>query len=227
VLAGTAPGKGRPVGVGVPPPLTFDDQWIPRGVDRATLPWQGMPSFRPPARLGGLLATGLLDSFGMTLGWTVFSLLVLRQHGLAGLGACSAAMLVGVALSAPLTAWLSHRLGAGALLRGTSAAEATLRTLGFALLLSGATLGALAAVVAVAYAAGLSCYAGMRAEVDAASPRAARARPGAGWSRWSPSTAPPRCRCGWSPAAPGSAGRRGGPPGACGRAPSCRCWPGR
>ncbi|HEY2959333.1 MAG TPA: cupredoxin domain-containing protein [Actinomycetota bacterium] len=130
---------------------------------------------RAPARLGGLLATGLLDSFGMTLGWTVFSLLVLRRHGLAGLGACSAAMLVGVALSAPLTAWLSHRLGAGTLLRGTSAAEAALRVLGFALLLSGATVGVLAAVVVAAYAAGLSCYAGMRAEVSAASPPERRA----------------------------------------------------
>jgi plastocyanin len=129
--------------------------------------------FRAPARsarLGRLLAAGLLDSFGMTLGWTVFSLLVLQAHGLAGLGACSAAMLVGVALSAPLTAWLSHRLGAGALLRSTSATEAVLRILSFALLLSGAQVSVLAAVVVVMYAAGLSCYAGMRAEVNASSP---------------------------------------------------------
>src|ERR687890_251361 len=49
-------------------------------------------------------AAGLTDSFGMTLGWTVFSLLVLEREGLAGLGVVNAAMLIGVALSAPATA---------------------------------------------------------------------------------------------------------------------------
>ncbi len=128
---------------------------------------------RPPvrsARLGQLLAAGLIDSFGMTLGWTVFSLLVLEANGLAGLGACNAAMLVGVALAAPATAWLSPRLGAGALLRATSAVEAVLRVVSFGLLLAGAPVAVLAVVVVVMYAAGLAGYAGMRAEVSAASP---------------------------------------------------------
>jgi hypothetical protein len=144
----------------------FDDQWIRRGVDRATLTWEGIS----PARLDQLLLTGLLDSFGMTLGWTVFSLLALRANGLAGLGAYSAAMLVGVALSAPATAWLSPRLGNGTLLRLTSVVEATLRVASFALLLAGAPVAVLVAVVVVMYAAGLSCYAGVRAEVSAAAP---------------------------------------------------------
>src|SRR5919201_5018848 len=117
MLAGSNSGTGYQVGVAT----VFDDQWIRRGVDRATLSWEGTS----PARLDQLLLTGLLDSFGMTLGWTVFSLLALRANGLAGLGAYSAAMLVGVTLSAPVTAWLSPRLGNGALLRLTSDVEAT------------------------------------------------------------------------------------------------------
>jgi hypothetical protein len=52
-------------------------------------------------RLRRLIATALVDSFGLSLGWTVFSLHVVCGHGLAGLGLCNAAMLCGVALSAP------------------------------------------------------------------------------------------------------------------------------
>ena len=165
MLAGTDPGPGHQVGVHYAS-ATWDDQWIRRGIDRATLTWEGTR----PARLDQLLATGLTDSFGMTLGWTVFSLLALQANGLAGVGVYSAAMLVGVALSAPATAWLSHRLGAGALLRCTSAIEAALRILTFVLLLAGAPVPVLAALIVVMYASGLACYAGMRAEVSAASP---------------------------------------------------------
>ena len=165
MLAGTDPGQGQQVGVHYAP-ATWDDQWIRRGVDRATLTWEGTR----PARLDQLLATGLTDSFGMTLGWTVFSLLALQANGLAGVGVYSAAMLVGVALSAPATAWLSRRLGAGALLRCTSAVEAVLRILSFVLLLAGAPVPVLAGVIVAMYASGLACYAGMRAEVSAASP---------------------------------------------------------
>src|SRR6266511_1205180 len=169
MLAGTDP-AGRPrhgeAAHGRHEPPVYDDQWIRRGVDRATLTWEGSSL----VRLDQLLFTGLLDSFGMTLGWTVFSLLALQAHGLAGVGAYSAAMLVGVALSAPATAWLSPRLGAGALLRTTSGVEAALRVASFALLLAGAPVAVVAGVVVVMYASGLACYAGMRAEVSAASP---------------------------------------------------------
>jgi plastocyanin len=124
---------------------------------------------RRPRRFARLLAAGLVDSFGMTLGWTVFCLHVLETDGLAGVGASNAAMLVGWALSAPVTAWLSPRLDAGALLRCTSAAEAALRVASFALLLAGAPVAVLAVVIVVMYAAGLTTYAGMRAEVSACS----------------------------------------------------------
>jgi Cupredoxin-like domain len=121
------------------------------------------------ARLAHLLTAGLVDSFGMTFGWTVFSLLVLDTGGLVAVGVCNAAMLVGVALSAPATAWLSGRLDTRRLLRVASGTEAVLRVASFLLLLSGASLTVLAAVIAVMYAAGLAAYAGMRAEVSAAS----------------------------------------------------------
>jgi Cupredoxin-like domain len=128
------------------------------------------------ARFAQLLAAGLTDSFGMTLGWTVFSLLVLDREGLTGLGVVNAAMLVGVALSAPATAWLAPRMEVAWLLRTTAAVEAALRVASFVLLLAGTPLPALAALIAVMYAAGLVAYAGMRAEVSAAS-RPGRAVP--------------------------------------------------
>jgi plastocyanin len=121
------------------------------------------------ARLARLLTAGLVDSFGMTFGWTVFSLLLLRRGGLVAVGVANAAMLVGVALSAPVTAWLSRRLDAGQLLRSTAAVEALLRVASFLLLLAGAPVVALTAVIVVMYAAGLAAYAGMRAEVSVAS----------------------------------------------------------
>jgi plastocyanin len=120
-------------------------------------------------RIGWLLAVGLLDSFGMTLGWTVFSLLVLQAGGLAVLGVCNAAMLVGVAASAPASGWLSRRLDGRRLLRLTAAVEASLRVASFALLLAGAPLPVLLAVIVVTYTAGLTGYAAMRAEVSAVS----------------------------------------------------------
>jgi hypothetical protein len=122
-------------------------------------------------RLRRLIATALVDSFGLSLGWTVFSLQVVRVHGLAGLGLCNAAMLVGVALSAPAAARLSGRLDGRALLRVTAATEAALRIGTFLLLLAGAPLPAVAAAVAASNVVAWTGYAGMRAEVAAADPR--------------------------------------------------------
>jgi hypothetical protein len=124
-------------------------------------------------RLRRLIATALIDSFGLSLGWTVFSLHVVRGHGLAGLGLCNAAMLVGVALSAPLAARLSARLDGRALLRSTAATEAALRVGTFALLLAGAPLPQVVAAVAASNVVAWTGYAGMRAEVAAADPRGA------------------------------------------------------
>jgi plastocyanin len=133
---------------------------------------QARPAARPRARshrFTRLLVVGLIDSFGMTFGWTVFCLLLLEAGGLVAVGVCNAAMLVGVALSAPVTAWLSGRLTIARLLRWASSVEALLRVASFLLLLAGAPVAVLAAVIAVMYTAGLAAYACMRAEVSAAS----------------------------------------------------------
>src|SRR5215218_11196158 len=122
-------------------------------------------------RLRRLIATALVDSFGLSLGWTVFSLQITRGHGLAGLGLCNAAMLVGVALSAPVAARLSARLDGRELLRVTCVTEATLRIGTFALLLAGAPLAAVVVAVAASNVVAWTGYAGMRAEVSAADPR--------------------------------------------------------
>jgi hypothetical protein len=124
-------------------------------------------------RLRRLIATALVDSFGLSLGWTVFSLHVVRGHGLAGLGLCNAAMLIGVALSAPVAARLSARLDGRALLRSTAVTESALRVGTFALLLAGAPLGVVAVAVAASNVVAWTGYAGMRAEVAAADPRGA------------------------------------------------------
>ena len=124
-------------------------------------------------RLRRLIATALVDSFGLSLGWTVFSLDVVRGHGLAGLGLCNAAMLCGVALSAPAAARLSARLDGRALLRVTAVTEAALRVGTFVLLLAGTPLVVVAAAVAASNVVAWTGYAGMRAEVAAADPRGA------------------------------------------------------
>jgi hypothetical protein len=127
----------------------------------------------PGRRLRRLVAAALVDSFGLSLGWTVFSLQVVHVHGLVALGACTAAMLVGVALSAPTASRLSARLDGRALLRATAAVEAALRVGTFALLLAGAPLPAVAVAVTATNVVAWTGYAGMRAEVAAADPRGA------------------------------------------------------
>jgi hypothetical protein len=124
-------------------------------------------------RLRRLIAAALVDSFGLSLGWTVFSLHVTRGHGLAGLGLCNAAMLCGVAMSAPAAARLSARLNGRSLLRLTAVAEAALRVGTFALLLTWAPLLVVALAVAASNVVAWTGYAGMRAEVAAADPRGA------------------------------------------------------
>src|SRR4029450_13207114 len=114
-------------------------------------------------RLRRLIATALVDSFGLSLGWTVFSLHVTASRGLAGLGLCNAAMLVGGALRA--------RLDGRELLRLTCVTEAGLRVGTFALLLAGAPLVAVAVAVAASNVVAWTGYAGMRAEVAAADRR--------------------------------------------------------
>jgi hypothetical protein len=125
------------------------------------------------SRLRHLIGTALIDSFGLSLGWTVFSLQVVRTHGLAGLGLCNAAMLIGVALSAPVTSRLSARLDGRNLLRTTAATEAVLRVGTFGLLLADAPLPGIAVAIVASNVVAWTGYAGMRAEVATADPRGA------------------------------------------------------
>jgi hypothetical protein len=127
----------------------------------------------PGPRLRRLIGAALVDSFGLSLGWTLFSLRVVRAHGLGALGIATAAMLAGVALSAPAAARLSARVDGRTLLRVTAATEAVLRVGTFALLLTGAPLPLVAVAVTATNVAAWTGYAGMRAEVAAADPRGA------------------------------------------------------
>lgn len=116
-------------------------------------------------RLHALVAAGMVDSFGLALGWTVFVLYAAESQGLGAAGAYGAAMLVGVALSAPATSWIAARLSGRRLLRLTATSEAGLRVCAFALLFAEAPLPVVAAVVMATNVAAWSAYAGMRAEV--------------------------------------------------------------
>jgi hypothetical protein len=129
-----------------------------------------------PVRLSRLVAAGLVDSFGLALGWTVFNLHAVATSGLGAVGAYNAALLVGVGVSAPLTGWLSRRVGGRALIRVTATGEAALRVGTFSLALLGAPLPLVAVGVALMGALAWTGFAGMRAEVAAASPAAHRAR---------------------------------------------------
>ncbi len=113
------------------------------------------------------MAAGLVDSFFLSLAWTVLVLEVTRTHGLAAAGACSTAMLLGVALSAPTATWLARRLDGRRLLRASGSAEAALRLGVFALLATGASVWLLCACIAVMNVLAWTGYAGMRAEVAA------------------------------------------------------------
>jgi hypothetical protein len=55
------------------------------------------------------MAAGCIDSFGLAFGWTVFNLEAVYRYGLAAAALFNAAMLVGVALSAPASGQLTSR----------------------------------------------------------------------------------------------------------------------
>jgi hypothetical protein len=128
---------------------------------------------RRAGRLRELLISGVVDSFGMALGWTVFVLLATARGGLAEAALYNAAMLAGVVLSAPVTGWLSRRVGGRTLLRGAAGAEFVLRLGVLYGLIAGLPSGLIAASVVVMHIAAWVGFAGMRAEVSAvdASPR--------------------------------------------------------
>ena len=113
---------------------------------------------------------GLVDSLCLSFAWTVLMLQIVSDYGLGAAGLVSAAMLGGVALSAPAASRLARLVDGRRLLRSAAAVEALLRIAVFALLVTRAPLPALAVCVSLMNVTAWTGYAGMRAEVAAASP---------------------------------------------------------
>jgi MFS family permease len=124
----------------------------------------------PRRRVARLMFAGLVDSLCLSFAWTVLLLQIVTDHGLGAAGLVSAAMLVGVALSAPVASRLACHLDGRRLLRSAAAAEALLRVAVFALLATGAPLPVLVVSVGLMNVLAWTGYAGMRAEVAAVSP---------------------------------------------------------
>jgi hypothetical protein len=118
-------------------------------------------------RLRELVAAGMMDSFGLALGWTVFNLIAVTRGGLEMAALYNAAMLVGIVLSAPVTTWLAGRLDGRTLLRGAAGVEAVLRIGTLGALVAGWSTPVVAAGVVVMHLAAWTGYAAMRAEVAA------------------------------------------------------------
>ena len=132
----------------------------------------GPGGLRRTGRLRELLVSGIVDSFGMALGWTILVLLAVSRGGLAEAALYNAAMLVGVVLSAPVTGWLSRRFNGRALLRGAASIEIVLRVGVLAGLIAGLPSWLVAGGVVAMHVAAWAGFAGMRAEVTAVSPGA-------------------------------------------------------
>lgn len=115
------------------------------------------------------MGAGLVDSYFLSLAWTVVVLRVTATHGLGAAAVCGTAMLVGVAMSAPVAGWLSTRLDGRRLLRSAAAVEGTLRLAVFGLLAVDASIWLLSACVVAMNVMAWTGYAAMRAEVAAAS----------------------------------------------------------
>ena len=116
------------------------------------------------------MLAGLVDSLCLSFGWTVLMLQVVEVHGLGAAGLLSAAMLLGVALSAPVATRLSRWLDGRRLLRGAASVETVLRIAVFVLLVADAPTFLLASCVCAMNVMAWTGYAGMRAEVAAVSP---------------------------------------------------------
>ena len=121
-------------------------------------------------RVTQLMCAGLLDSLCLSFAWTVLMLQVVSEHGLGAAGAVSAAMLVGVALSAPVASRLAEWLDGRWLLRTAAGVESLLRVAVFAVLIGGAPLWWVVVCVAAMNVTAWTGYAAMRAEVAAVSP---------------------------------------------------------
>lgn len=119
------------------------------------------------SRLVRLIAAGIIDSLCLSIAWTVIVLDVARNHGFAAVGALTAATLVGVALSAPVTSALARRLDGRRLVRRSALAEGGLRLLMVGMVLLDAPVPVLAACALALNVSAWTCYAAMRAEVAA------------------------------------------------------------
>ncbi|MET7425209.1 hypothetical protein [Dactylosporangium sp. NPDC005555] len=126
---------------------------------------------RRAGRLRELMVSGLVDSFGLSLGWTVFSLVAVDRGGLALAGLFNAAMLLGVVLSAPVTGRLARHLHGRKLLLLAGGTEGVLRVATLAALLAGYDGKLIAAGVVVMHIAAYAGFAAMRAEVAAVDAR--------------------------------------------------------
>jgi hypothetical protein len=118
------------------------------------------------SRLRQLLFAGLIDSFGLALGWTLFNIVAVRRGGLGEAALFNAAMLVGIVLAAPATTWASRRLSGRMLLHGVAGVEAALRAGTMAALLLDFPIPLVAAGVTLMYLTAYAGYAAMRAEVN-------------------------------------------------------------
>lgn len=117
-----------------------------------------------------LLTSGVVDSFGLSLGWTTFTLLAVMQGGLPLAGLYNAAMFVGIGLSAPATGWLAGRVNGRLLLGWTGAIELVLRLATMMALLARCAPTLVAAGIVLMNVMAWAAYAGMRAEVSAVEP---------------------------------------------------------
>lgn len=122
---------------------------------------------RRAGRLRELLISGIVDSFGIAVGWTVVLLIATARGGLAEAALYNAAMLGGVVLSAPVTGRLSQRLDGRTLLRYAAGAEVLLRFAVLGGLVAGAPPAPIALAIVVMHIAAWAGFAGMRAEVNA------------------------------------------------------------
>jgi hypothetical protein len=132
-----------------------------------------MTERRSRRRFGALLLAGTVDSLCLSIAWTVVIVQVTARHGLAASGLCGAAMMIGVALSAPVATRWSRRVDGRRLLRSAALIEVSLRLVVFLLLFSDAPVLPLAVAVCAMNVVAWTGYAGMRAEVAAARPGSA------------------------------------------------------
>jgi hypothetical protein len=134
------------------------------------------PSHRRPLGLRPLLAAGVIDSIGLAFGWTVFLLVITKRGGLDEGALMAAAMLAGVALSAPFSAWRSPRLSPRTLLRRLAVAEGLCRAGLFVLLWIDPGALLLVPVIVVMNMLAWTAFAAMRSEVARAEEAAGHGR---------------------------------------------------